>query len=73
MEFLVGALLALFLSKRRLRIDLSVFGDIGIVLIILSGIIFGRDTNHPGFSTLLPVIGTTLVKYTVTATTCVTS
>jgi len=62
-ELLVGSLLAyLEINGKIIRNRLTEFLPIiGIFLIIVSIIFFNFKTSHPGYLTLIPIIGTTLV------------
>jgi peptidoglycan/LPS O-acetylase OafA/YrhL len=62
-ELLAGAFVALYYGKlsqinRQYRNWLA---SLGLVVIIISLFIFSRQSQHPGFITLLPVLGTCLV------------
>lgn len=70
-EIIFGSMLALIdikyksqitLSKSKYFLDYSM-PKLGFLLIILSFIIFDKNTNHPSFITLLPVIGTGLIIF----------
>lgn len=61
-ELLAGALLALSVgTNTQAHVKAALLSNMGLVLILSSLFIFGRQTLHPSFLTLLPVIGTALV------------
>ena len=65
-ELMAGALVALYEFKRhgqpqtRQRLQKSL-ADLGLALILISIVVGDKNTYHPGFMTLLPVVGTSLV------------
>ena len=61
-EFSAGAILA-FISFRTFHEKLSVLGDVGIVVIVLSAVFFNSNVIHPGLITVVPVFGAALVIF----------
>lgn len=64
-ELLIGALACIYLLKAK-KSDFSrsrseIGGLLGLVLILLSIVIYDRDTNFPGVLALVPTVGTALV------------
>ena len=61
-ELMVGALVAYLLSRREFGVySNQVLGIIGLLAILASVFFIGAEYPHPGFVTLLPVLGTGLV------------
>jgi peptidoglycan/LPS O-acetylase OafA/YrhL len=64
-ELLAGSLLALLALKERSRRSSArwhkAMPALGLTLILVSLIAFDYDVHHPGFVTLVPVIGTVLI------------
>ena len=65
-ELMAGALIALYEFKRhgqpqtQIRLQKAAV-NLGIAMILLSIVAGDKNTYHPGFMTLLPVVGTSLV------------
>jgi peptidoglycan/LPS O-acetylase OafA/YrhL len=69
-ELMVGALVAYLLSRRQFEAYSNpVLGIAGLVAIAASVFFIGAEYPHPGFVTLLPVLGTGLVIATSSANT----
>lgn len=61
-EFGIGALVALAGSQRALAERVGNLGSLaGFVLILASAAVFGRNTPFPGWTAMLPAVGTALV------------
>jgi peptidoglycan/LPS O-acetylase OafA/YrhL len=60
-ELLVGALLALMHGAIPAQPRRALLANLGLGLIVLSLFVFDRETQHPSFVTLLPVVGAALV------------
>lgn len=65
-EILLGALIA-YLELKRVQIKPSFVNEIlviiGLIMIILSFIIYDETVKHPTFRSLYPVVGTLLILY----------
>ncbi|MFK7878421.1 acyltransferase family protein [Roseobacter sp.] len=59
-ELGIGALGAFWNHKRKVVANEALSG-IGLVLILASMLLFDRDTQHPSYFTLVPVLGTLLI------------
>ena len=65
-ELLFGALLAVFEKKRNYELSnnfKTILSSLGICLIIISFLFFDSVNNHPGYKTLLPVVGTSFIIF----------
>tara|TARA_Y100000741_G_scaffold4251_1_gene3631 strand:+ start:695 stop:2671 length:1977 start_codon:yes stop_codon:yes gene_type:complete len=65
-ELLLGAFFALNEKDRNYEFNnnlKSILSFLGLCLIIFSFIFFDSTNNHPGYKTLLPVIGTCIIIY----------
>tara|TARA_B100000579_G_scaffold425910_1_gene432312 strand:+ start:464 stop:2386 length:1923 start_codon:yes stop_codon:yes gene_type:complete len=65
-ELLLGALLALSEKNKKFELNnnlKSLLSVIGLCLIIFSFIFFDSINNHPGYKTLFPVIGTSIIIF----------
>jgi peptidoglycan/LPS O-acetylase OafA/YrhL len=63
-ELAVGALLAMVSSGLATRSNMTInnlLSWLGCILIVVSLAVFDQQTRHPGYATLLPVAGTSLV------------
>ncbi|EJB04083.1 putative acyltransferase [Rhizobium leguminosarum bv. trifolii WSM597] len=60
-ELLAGTLLAYYEVRRGRARPRPLLATAGLVLVVGSLILFGKDTVHPGRLTVIPVIGTCLV------------
>ncbi|MGG5751849.1 acyltransferase family protein [Zafaria sp. Z1313] len=61
-EFVVGALVALVFMGRQLGGRLgNLLGWLGIAMLLTSGLLYSASTPFPGYTALLPVLGTALV------------
>jgi peptidoglycan/LPS O-acetylase OafA/YrhL len=63
-ELLVGSLLAYVELKHGIiynRISSALLPALGIFMVIWSSVYFGSTTRHPGYQTLVPVMGTALI------------
>lgn len=64
-EFLIGALIAIYLPRPSLQnapsalLNLASFG--GVVMVILAIVLYDKQTPFPGVYTLLPVLGAALI------------
>lgn len=65
-ELMAGALIALYEFKRhgqpqtRQRMQKAA-ANLGLAMILVAIVVGNKNTHHPGFITLLPVVGTTLL------------
>lgn len=60
-ELLLGAALTMRWASKRLAGLPEYSRSVGLVLILIAALWFDEDTSHPGWPTLLPVLGAALV------------
>jgi peptidoglycan/LPS O-acetylase OafA/YrhL len=60
-EFIAGSLVAIALVKIKSKKYAEIFSVAGLILIIISAILFDSTTKFPGFAATVPVLGTLLV------------
>ncbi|GAA2550898.1 peptidoglycan/LPS O-acetylase OafA/YrhL [Neomicrococcus aestuarii] len=61
-EFVVGALVGLTLGHRQFTGPIAnIAGWIGLLAVLASGVLYSSATPFPGYTALLPVLGTALV------------
>jgi hypothetical protein len=63
-ELLVGSLLAYTELKHGTiynRVSATLLPVLGVLMVIWSSVYFGSNTPHPGYQTLMPVVGTALI------------
>lgn len=63
-ELVAGSLAAIYISRRSRPFSSNTLSVIGLLMIVLSMFFIGSTLPHPGFITLVPVIGTVLILTT---------